>query len=46
MYNKINVVFMPGNTTSILQPVDHGVISVFKYHYLRNKFQEIKMAEE
>ena len=35
MYNEINTVFMPANTTSILQPMYQRVISLSTY-YLRN----------
>ena len=36
MHSHIEVIFLPPNTTSILQPMDQGAIATFKAYYLRS----------
>ena len=41
MYNDINVVLIPANTTSIPQPMDEGLIFTFKSYYLKCDFDKV-----
>jgi hypothetical protein len=38
---NVKVIFLPPNTTSLIQPIDQGIIATFKAHYIRRTFQSI-----
>ena len=42
---KFCVMFMPPNTTSIIQPLDQGIISSFKRHYRTDLVKEIVLSD-
>ena len=42
---RITVMYLPPNTTSIIQPLDQGVISSFKRHYRKELVKEIVLSE-
>jgi hypothetical protein len=37
---NVKVIYLPANTTSLLQPMDQGTISTFKAYYLRRTFKK------
>ncbi|XP_068210912.1 tigger transposable element-derived protein 1-like [Palaemon carinicauda] len=46
LYPDVKVVYLPQNTTSILQPMVQGAISAFKAYYLRTTFAKAVAATE
>lgn len=46
LHADVQVKYLPPNTTSILQPMDQGVIATFKKYYLRRTFsQAVRQTE-
>lgn len=43
---NIKVVFLPPNTTALLQPMDQGAIAAFKAYYLRHTFSQLLTATD
>ncbi|XP_059583646.1 tigger transposable element-derived protein 1-like [Alligator mississippiensis] len=46
LHPDVKVVYLPKNTTAILQPMDQGAIAVFKAYYLRATFSKAVAATE
>nr|XP_014424896.1 tigger transposable element-derived protein 1-like [Pelodiscus sinensis] len=46
MHPNVKVVFLPPNTTSLIQPMDQGVIASFKAYYLRRTFSQAVRATQ
>ena len=43
---KFKVIFLPTNVTSILKPMDQGVIKAFKYYYRRVFLRSVLIGQE
>lgn len=46
LHPNVRVIFMPPNTTSLIQPMDQGVIAAFKLYYLRKTFYQLIEATD
>ena len=44
--SNVKVLYLPPNTTALLQPMDQGVIASFKAYYLRKTFAMALQATE
>ena len=44
LHPNVNVVFLPPNTTPLIQPMDQGSIAAFKANYLRTTFAQAVAA--
>lgn len=43
---RIRVLYLPPNTTSVIQPMDQGVISALKRHYTRRYLKEMLAVQD
>ena len=41
LHEDINFMYLPPNTTSLLQPMDQGVIRMFKTHFLQKAWRSL-----
>jgi len=46
LHPNIQIMYLPPNTTSVLQPMDQGAIATFKAYYLKITFTQAIMALE
>lgn len=40
-HNNVKILFLPPNTTSIIQPLDQGIIATFKKYYIKSTYRNI-----
>ncbi|XP_054085243.1 tigger transposable element-derived protein 1-like [Zeugodacus cucurbitae] len=40
-HKNVKIMFLPPNTTSLIQPLDQGIIATFKRYYVKHSFQHI-----
>ena len=46
LHSDVKVVYLPPNTTSLIQPMDQGAIATFKAYYLRTTFAQAIAATD